>query len=300
MNNIKKYLTRIFQGIAIGIAAIIPGVSGGTLAVMFNIYDELIEAVAGIRKHFLKSIKTLLPLLIGALIGTCSIFFISLMLKYIPIPTLCLFAGLIIGGIPPITEKVSGQKIKWHYIVILIFSIVIAAGIGFLSVQLNLDNSFTTITFDKVLVLIGAGFLASCALIVPGISGSMLLLSLGLYTPIMTIALKDLLHFQNFGHNLIIIGCFAIGILIGFFVISKIMSYLLKKRLVPTYYGIIGFICGSLFAIFYNYDVINNNYYSTLGQWWQILLMVLFLIFGIALTYGINVYTKKNRTAKKE
>lgn len=301
MKTFKDYLMLSLKSIAIGVACIIPGVSGGTLAVMLNIYDDIIEAISGIRKHFKQSIQILFPVLIGAAIGAVALVFpLTYGLKYIPLPTLTLFVGLIIGGMPPIVKQIENEKVNWRRILILILSTLLAVLIGVLSVQLNFSYDLSSLDFGKVLLLVVAGFLASCALVVPGISGSMLLLSLGLYVPIVTIALKDFIKFTNFTHNLLILSIFGIGVIAGFIVISKIMSYLLKKQRVPTYYGIIGFIIGSLVSIMYNNQVIADGYYETLSQWWQILLMIITLIVGLTISLLLNKLSKNQKPNVEE
>lgn len=107
-----KSLIKILKGVLIGIAAIVPGFSGGTIACIVNCYDELIEAISGIKKHFKQSILTLLPYLLGILIGALSIFPISWGLNNYPLITVCLFAGLLIGSMPSFYNNIKGKATK--------------------------------------------------------------------------------------------------------------------------------------------------------------------------------------------
>ncbi len=296
MNKLSNFILTVLKGMAIGIAMIIPGVSGGTLAIMMNVYDDIIEAISGVKKHFKQSVKTLFPIALGGLLGFVALYFpLTLGLKYIPIPTICLFVGLIIGGFPEIAKKIKSKKdVKPTNILILIACLLLAAGLGYGSVAMNLSYDFTTLSVWSLLFVFGAGILAACALVVPGVSGSMLLLVLGLYNPILNTIIPEILKFTNLVNNLAILGTLALGIVIGFFLISKLMAYLLKKHHVPTFYGIVGFILGSIIAIFYNNEIISSNYYDTLKDTWQIILAAVLLIGGIIGSLFVSKLGSKN------
>lgn len=290
ITSVKSFFTILLQSIAIGIAMIVPGVSGGTLAVLFGLYDDIIESISGLRKHFKDSICFLLPVLLGAILGFLILYFpLKYGLQYIPIPTVALFAGLIFGGIPSIYHKVDREKIKPLYIIIFVLAALVAALLGLFSVQLDVQISLEKLEFGKCLFVIVGGFLASCALVVPGISGSMLLLSIGLFSPIIYQCLPELLKFNaSFGTCFGYIACFGIGVVIGFFVISLIMSFLLKKHSISTYWGILGFVIGSLFSIFYNNEIV-GSYANIANQLWQIPLAIVLFALG---TFG-SLYLEK-------
>ena len=242
-NKFKNSLIRFLKGIIIGIAMIIPGVSGGTLAVLLNIYDELIDSINNLFKDFKKSISILLPILIGAGVGFIALVVpISYGLEKCPLIIISLFSG-----IPQLYKKVQGHE-KPRSIIFALLSISLLIGLCFVVTNIVVD--FSTIKLGLLLYLLLGGFLASCALVVPGISGSMIMMILGLYSPILII-LEEILSFQNLGHNLLIVLPLAAGLVFGFLSIAKLMGFLLKKHTIDTYFSIIGFVVGSIFMIYY-------------------------------------------------
>ena len=152
----------------------------------------------------------------------------------------------------------------------------------------NVDLS-SAMPWHGYLVLIAMGVLASCALVVPGISGSMLLLIFGYYEPIlgMISGLRT-----DFGHSLLVLVIFALGVVVGFFTIAKLMKLLLNKFHRSTMWAIVGFVIGSIPAViitfFHEYGV---AYLDTL----QICLGVATFIIGAIATYFIALYAKKKQ-----
>lgn len=303
---IKEWLKLFLAGMGIGVASSVPGVSGGTVAVIFKVYDKMISAVSDIFKHFVKSFLTLLPILLGVIVAVIPcIFLLDFAFEGLLFAIICLFAGLIIGSFQSITDEVKGQKIKPIHIVIGVITFLVAVFIGVGSILFK-DSIDVSAMFDSpkwwfFIVLLVVGILASTALIVPGISGSMLLLVLGFYTPLLDKASYAMKHIGGEGFWLIMLelGAFAIGVVIGFFTIAKLMHHLLKKYRSQTYYGIIGFIVGSLIALF-----VNNGTFEYFANWsagtyvllpmvWEIILAIVLLIGGFNLSFWIIRYNKK-------
>ena len=244
----KDSIIRFLKGIIIGVAMIIPGVSGGTLAVLLGIYDTLIDSINNLFKDFKKSFSILLPIFLGAVVGFVMLIVpLTIALNKFPLVIISLFAGLIIGGIPQLYKKVQGKENPIG-IILGLFSILIMVGLCFIVTNINV--SFDLLSFPIILYLILGGLLSACALVVPGISGSMIMMILGLYSPLLLV-LSDILHFQNIFKNLLIVLPLAIGLVIGFFSISKLMGFLLKKHETNTFFSIIGFVIGSIFTIYF-------------------------------------------------
>ncbi len=244
----KDSIIRFLKGIIIGVAMIIPGVSGGTLAVLLGIYDTLIDSINNLFKDFKKSFSILLPIFLGAVVGFVMLIIpLTIALNNFPLVIISLFAGLIIGGIPQLYKKVQGKENPIG-IILGLFSIIIMVGLCFIVTNINI--SFDSLSFPIILYLILGGLLSACALVVPGISGSMIMMILGLYSPLLLV-LSDILHFQNIFKNLLIVLPLATGLVIGFFSISKLMGFLLKKYETNTFFSIIGFVIGSIFTIYF-------------------------------------------------
>ena len=266
---IKEWFRRLVAGLAIGTGAAIPGVSGAAIAVIFRVYEDIIGAVNNFRKRFGWAITVLIPILIGVVIavGICIVLF-HLAFKHLMFVLMCLFAGFLIGSFPGITDEVKGEKITRKAVILIIIGFVFVIGLGVLSVVMGLQGSPVGSLFQDpipwwlYLVLIPVGAVAAVALTVPGLSGSLILLIIGFYRPLVDSAetwAKELLQ-GNFAHTLPligVIGCFGIGCLIGVVLVSKIMNILLKKWRKETFFTIIGFISGSVFVLFFNLEIFN-------------------------------------------
>ena len=266
---IKEWFRRLIAGLAIGTGAAIPGVSGAAIAVIFHVYEDIINAVNNFRKRFGWAITVLIPIMIGVLLAVCvCIVLFHLAFKHLMFVLMCLFAGFLIGSFPGITDEVKGEKVTKKAIILIAIGFVFVICLGVLSVVMGLQGSPVAALFQDpipwwlYLVLIPVGAIAAVALTVPGLSGSLILLIIGFYRPLIDSAetwAKELLT-GNFSHTLPlvgVIGCFAIGCLIGVVVVSKIMNVLLRKWRKETFFAIIGFISGSVFVLFFNLEIFN-------------------------------------------
>ncbi len=251
---INNMLKNLIKGMMIGIANIIPGVSGGTLAVSMGIYDKLIHCITHIISEFKESIKFLLPIFAGAGVALIALtFVIQALFDYYPIPTNLLFIGLIIGGLPPVIDKVKDHSVTIGQIVAGILFFTLVVGMALLgsdgSKEVSLDVNILTI-----IKLLFVGIIAAATMIVPGVSGSMVLLILGYYQPItrqITLFCTALVAFDMQGliDSFLILFPFGIGVIIGILGIAKIIEIIFAKYPVHAYYAIIGLIAASPIAI---------------------------------------------------
>jgi putative membrane protein len=254
-------MSYLLKGLAIGTAAIIPGISGGTIAFMLGIYDQIIEAIVSLRSHPKKSLQLLLPLGIGIVVAIGLLTYpMGLALTYAPFPTVTLFAGFIIGSLPQLRKDLP-VKLNLRAWGILVIPAIIAMFLGVFSVIGELDATSVLIgdAFLPKLSLLVVGFLGVSAFVVPGISGSMLLLSIGFYEPVLS-SLRRLID-QLFDLNGLIpevinFTLLGVGAVVGFVVISQLMKWLLTNYRQDVNLAVFGFILGSLVAIFYNYEMI--------------------------------------------
>ena len=244
MESKKDYFLLFIKGAIMGIANVIPGVSGGTLAVSLNIYELLINTISNFFKDFKKSIKILFPLGFGILAGilATSKAVIYAIDKY-QAQTIFLFVGLILGGLSILTRKIKKEVKPGN---IAIFVIVFLLVIGINAVTPTISNvTFTNMHFINYLLLFGVGALASSAMVIPGISGSFILMLIGYYEPIFKI-ISDITNISHIGYNLSILVPFGLGALTGILLIAKLIDFLLKKNEIKTYYAIIGFVLSSI------------------------------------------------------
>ncbi len=296
-NKLVEFLANVLRGAAIGVAFIIPGFSGGSVAAILGIYEKLVGSIADIFKKFKQSILFLLPILLGMVLGIAALIFpIQWGLAHYPIPTVTLFVGLSIGGLPSITEKVKGKP-QWHNAVAFLIPCAVAACMLFLPTGHNVDLFHLPASGYFLLILIGA--VGACALVVPGISGSMLLLIFGYYTPLVELVTKNLIRGQNVGISIAVLACAGVGVLVGFFAISVLMKFLLKKFPRGTYFAILGFILGSVVAVYFttvkNTDAALAYLYASPWYW---VVTVLLLFVGIALSYALVWYARKKQNKK--
>lgn len=249
-----NWIKDILKGAVIGIANIIPGVSGGTMAVSMGIYDKLISSVTHLFKEFKKSVLFLLPVGIGMLIGIVGLsMLIEWMLDAIPIQTNLLFIGLILGGIPAVWGRVKGVSIRPQHIVgcLVFFALVVVLAVMDGTEGRAADLSFGLLNCFK---LLGVGIIAAATMVIPGVSGSMMLMLMGYYNPVIETIndfVKALLAFDIQG---ILSGCgvlvpFGIGVVVGIFGIAKLIEILLSKFPHVVFWCIIGLILASPVAI---------------------------------------------------
>lgn len=268
----------ILKGFAMGTSDLVPGVSGGTIALLLGIYNQFIASISGIfSRRFWPSFTFLIPIIIGMLLamGSLSNLFNYLLSQH-HIPTMFFFGGLIIGIVPYLL-KISNYKTSFttkHYMMVI-------AGIAILIVITLMNNgdkhAGETLTLSTSLIIkyFIAGMCASSAMLLPGISGSFMLLVFGFYGTVM-LAISEVVKLNFAG--LPILLAVGFGVLAGFIISSKIIQYFLTHHKLMTFALIIGFVVGSLFAVF---PGLPTNIVM-----WFVSLVVFIIGFIVSLTLG--------------
>ncbi|HDJ6177615.1 TPA: DUF368 domain-containing protein [Staphylococcus aureus] len=268
----------ILKGFAMGTSDLVPGVSGGTIALLLGIYNQFIASISGIfSRRFRPSFTFLIPIIIGMLLamGSLSNLFNYLLSQH-HIPTMFFFGGLIIGIVPYLL-KISNYKTSFttkHYMMVI-------AGIAILIVITLMNNgdkhAGETLTLSTGLIIkyFIAGMCASSAMLLPGISGSFMLLVFGVYGTVM-LAISEVVKLNFTG--LPILLAVGFGVLAGFIISSKIIQYFLTHHKLMTFALIIGFVVGSLFAVF---PGLPTNIVM-----WFVSLVVFIIGFIVSLTLG--------------
>ena len=254
-----KWFLDVLRGMVIGLANVIPGVSGGTMMVSMGIYDKLIYSINNLFKKFKECIKILLPYLVGMAIAIIlgSVALKVAFEKY-PLPTNTLFIGLILGSLPIILKQIKDAKINAiHVLIFLVFAALVIvpkviANNTLVGDNVNGGSQALTLDVGHIIIYFLLGVLASASMVIPGISGSMMLKIFGYYEPIVTQTLggtfKDAIPSGNWNlvlHNVGVLLPFAVGIVVGIFGVAKLIEFLLKKWKVPTYCGILGMVVAS-------------------------------------------------------
>lgn len=249
----KEKLILFIKGIVLGVAFVIPGVSGGTLAVLMGIYEELIEAASNFYKNmvnFKKYIMYLLPIGLGVVFSV-AVFakLIKFGLDKAPIITILIFLGMIIGGIPALVRNVKGTKTNLKDMTLMLVGLIIVISMLIFH-KSNSNVVLTNMSIGGYITLFLVGAIAAVTMVVPGISGSFTLMLIGYYEPILNLV-NDITSFKNLGPNLILIFTFMLGVFIGIIFISKIIEWCLKHYKRETYYAIIGFVLSSIISVIY-------------------------------------------------
>lgn len=247
-------IKNILKGIVIGLANVIPGVSGGTMMVSMGIYDKLIHCITHLFSEFKKSLRFLVPIFIGIGIAAVVVpFGIEFLFANYPFQTNLLFIGLIIGGLPAVWKKVKGSSVRVGHIIACILFFTLVAGLALVGETEGnaADLSFSLISVIK---LFGVGIVASATMVIPGVSGSVMLLLMGYYHPILETITNFIKAALAFDMNGILAGMgvlipFGIGVVVGIFAIAKLIEIIFVKFPLYAYWAIIGLIISSPVAI---------------------------------------------------
>ena len=257
----KDLINQLLRGVIIGVANIIPGVSGGTMMVSMGIYDILIHCITHLFKEFKKSILTLLPYAIGMLVGILALAsVISWGLENYPLPTNTLFIGLILGGLSPLLKKIDKKKINAAAVIAFIALFALIIWMGFQNKD-SIQNADTIdMNIGQMLLMVVMGVIASGTMIIPGVSGSLVLMLLGYYKAV-TGALKTvasgLVHFDfaALGQPLLMLIPFVVGIVLGIFGVAKAIEWLTSKYPTATYCGVLGLVVASPISLLIQTDM---------------------------------------------
>ena len=285
-----QWFLDILRGAVIGVSNIIPGVSGGTMAVSMGIYDRVIYAVNNLFKQFKKNFRDLLPIIIGVLIGLFA--FAALIgnllgtksseIPMTRLPTNFAFIGLILGGLPAIYKRVNMKSARIPGVILFLIFLALVVVLPLLNPPeaRTVDHSIGTI-----LLMIPLGAIASSTMVVPGISGSMILMLLGYYNPVIN-AMNDLRGGD--WSSLAILAPYAIGLLVGIVFIAKLMNFLLKKHAALTFSAIFGLVIGSPVALLMQ----NRECFqiATAGNW---IISIVCLVIGVAGAWFMATLDKK-------
>jgi len=261
-----KKIVLVLKGLLIGIGKIIPGVSGGLIAISLNLYDKCIKAINNLFKKTKESLLLLIPVGIGIILGI-SLFskIIIYCLNSYYLCTMLLFIGLIIGGIPSIIKKAKDEYKNKNNLFILLLIIV---GIIFLTINpiyIKLyENNFFTIFI--------LGFLDACSTVIPGISGTAIFMMIGKYDFVMN-TFSNLTNISLLLENFKVMFPFVLGIIIGVIILVKLINYLFEKHETKTYFYISLF---SIFSVISLFITTLKKSYSI----WEIIIGVILLFIG--------------------
>ena len=261
------YIKNFFNGMAFGITETVPGVSGGTIAIILGFYDKLISSINNFRKDFKNSLKFLVPIGLGAVAGLMVFAkLINFMLANYSFPTMSFFIGLIIGIIPLIFLKVKqpGRMFKLSEIVLVIVPIALLVVMSHLKTVSVPEpaQAISEIGIPFMLYIFLVGILAAMALVIPGVSGSFVMLLMGIYPLVthsvssITTYLADIKNTELLLNICKVLVPLAIGVIIGGLAMVRLIERLLKNHHQVVYLIIFGLLIGSVYSLFNNKEVV--------------------------------------------
>ncbi|MHB8127026.1 MAG: DUF368 domain-containing protein [Desulfitobacteriaceae bacterium] len=269
-NKLKSNLVIILKGFIIGSSMSVPGVSGGTMAILLGIYDKLIGAISNFTKDIKGNFLFLMKFCFGSAIGIGSLaFVIKWLLERYPLPVSFFFLGAVIGGIPALYKKTKESSLKISSVIYFLIGLGIVISIGFIPVG-NFDISSGS-GLTHYLMLLVTGIIIALALVLPGISTSHMLLVLGMYDA-MLLAITEF--------SIVYIGILGVSTLIGIFLITKPIEWTMNKFPHQTYCIIIGFVLGSTAEIFRD-KILPAIPSDADASWWIFSAIISLVTFGL-------------------
>ena len=286
-------------GAFIGLAVIVPGVSGSAVAIIFRLYEKLLYALGGIFRRFKESARFLLPIALGGIVGLAVGFFgVRFLLNLLPFAIVALFAGLMLGAFPAVTDEIKGEKPTPLRIVLFFLGLFFPLGLSALSVFGTPDMlSLEDLSWYHYILFLLVGYAIAVTQLVPGLSATALLMTFGCFTPLMNSV--SLTYWQENPMVLLVYACLAVGFVLGLLTFSNGLSRLLEKKRAPAFYTIAGLSLGSIVTMFFNPEIVEVYESWTIGaaMWRELGIgMALFGIGIIAATFFVRY--ERNRVMK--
>lgn len=285
-------------GFFIGLAVIVPGVSGSAVAIIFRLYDKLLYALGNILKKFGKCLRFLLPVGIGLVIGFVLGFFaVQKLIDLVPFIVIGLFAGLMLGAFPAVSAEIKGEKKTPARLALFLAGLAVPVAFGIVSTLcVPGGRGLENLQFYHYILFLVLGAALAVTQIVPGLSASALLMMAGYFS-----ALMDSVHLSYWQQNpavFAVYACLVVGFLAGLIGFSKALSALLSRRRVPSFFAICGLSLGSVITMFFNPDV-----FAVYQSWASGGVEVLDLVFGIVLFFAgvacAYLFVRKERNKNK-
>ncbi len=281
-NASKNKLLVFILGIFIGLAVIVPGVSGSAIAMMLGLYTAMLYALGNILGDFKRCIKFLIPLLLGAIIGFGAGFVLiqKLFGKFL-FEIVCLFVGFMIGAFPAIAREIKGEKLTAPRAMLFPLGLLIPIAIGIISIILTSKSGNTAQTFTdfpawRFIAYFPLGIVVSLTQIVPGLSATAILMAFGQFGPIL-----NSVSVSYIVDNPQVLGLYAsigAGFIVGIVLISRIFTVILSKWRIGAFFMITGMAAGSLVCMFINPDM-----YGIYTEWSAFGIPVLPIVIGLIL-----------------
>lgn len=285
-------------GFFIGLAVIVPGVSGSTVAIIFRLYDKLLYALGNIFRRFKKCAKFLLPIVLGLAVGFVLGFLaIQRLIDISPFTVIGLFAGLMLGSFPAVYDEVRSEKKTPLRVGLFLIGLAVPVAIALFSVFASEGaQSLEGLNVGHYILFIVLGYLVAVTQVVPGLSATALLMAFGYFSSIM-----DSVHLSYWQQNPAVFGvyaCLVAGFVAGLVTFSKLLTKIFAKHRAGAFFVIVGLSLGSILTMFFNPDIyaVYQSWTTALNVLDLTLGLVLFAV-GIVVAYLFVRYERKKKGA---
>ena len=318
--NKKTWSKSALLGFIIGLAVIIPGISGSTVAIIFKLYDQFLYAIGNIFKKFKACFIFLLPIGLGIILGVLVGFLgVKELLELNLFAVVCLFAGLMSGAFPAVKDEIAGVKITAKRAVLFVIGLCIPIALGCISAVLTAqdfalqsqmgsqeimqNNVFDKVSVWHVLLAVVIGYAVAMTQIVPGLSASALLMAVGWYKSVIDSA--SLTYMKSNPMIFLVYGGLGVGFLLGILTFSKVLTFCFNKARHTSYCMIVGLSLGSIISMFCNGDVMEvymawaTGGVSAGNIWLSVILGVVLFAVGVVLAYLLVRYERKKTAQEK-
>lgn len=285
-------------GFFIGLAVIVPGVSGSTVAIIFRLYDKLLYALGNIFRRFKKCAKFLLPIVLGLAVGFVLGFLaIQRLIDISPFTVIGLFAGLMLGSFPAVYDEVRSEKKTPLRVGLFLIGLAVPVAIALFSVFASEGaQSLEGLNVGHYILFIVLGYLVAVTQVVPGLSATALLMAFGYFSSIM-----DSVHLSYWQQNPAVFGvyaCLVAGFVAGLVTFTKLLTKIFAKHRAGAFFVIVGLSLGSILTMFFNPDIyaVYQSWTTALNVLDLTLGLVLFAV-GIVVAYLFVRYERKKKGA---
>lgn len=281
-------------GFFIGLAVIVPGVSGSAVAIIFRLYDKLLYALGNILRRFSACVRFLLPIAVGLVIGFVLGFFaVQQLIDVAMFAVVGLFAGLMLGAFPAVAGEVKGERRTPARVALFLVGLLVPVAISLLSVFAAPEaRALEGLQWYHYLLFVLLGVAVAVTQVVPGLSATAILMMAGWFTPLM-----QSVSLTYWGQNpavFAVYACLAAGFLLGLVAVSKALTKLFAKGRKPAFFAIAGLSLGSVVTMFFNPEI-----YAVYLSWGsapfaaQLGLGIALFFVGAALSYVFVRYERK-------
>ena len=281
--NKKTWCKSALLGFFVGLAVIVPGISGSTVAIIFKLYDQFLYALGNLFKKFKQCFLFLLPIGIGIVIGVLLGFIaVKQLLEILPFAIVCLFAGLMSGAFPAVKDELKGAQRNAKRVALFCLGLLVPVALGCFSAVSTLGatetvvDKFANVQWWHVLLALVFGAVVGITQIVPGLSASAFLMSVGWFGSIMQSV--SMTYWKSNPQVFLVYAGLVVGFVVGLLGFSKLLAYVFAKARHTAYSMIVGLSLGSILSMFCNGDIV-----ETYLSWSQNGASVLDIVLGVVL-----------------